>query len=67
MKYIIQTKSFGDTKWNYRCEATDQIKAINSIVLAKKDDFRLKIRNNSYRIVNKAEKVLYILPDDYHP
>jgi hypothetical protein len=67
MKYIIQSKSAGDTKWVYRAEVSDQIKAITTIIDSKKVDLRLKVRDNSYRIVNSKEKVLYILPDDFHP
>jgi hypothetical protein len=67
MKYIIQSKSGGDTKWVYRAEVSDQIKAITTIIDSKKVDLRLKVRDNSYRIVNSKEKVLYILPDDFHP
>jgi hypothetical protein len=67
MKYIIQSKWFGDTKWNFRCEANDHTKAILNIIDTKKQDLRLKVRDNSYRIVNKQEKVLYILPEDFHP
>lgn len=67
MKFIIQSKCAGDTKWNFRCEANDHTKAILDIIDTKKQDFRLKVRDNSYRIVNKAEKVLYILPEDYYP
>jgi len=67
MKYIIQSKCYGDTKWNFRCEAKDHTKAILDIIDAKKQDFRLKVRDNSYRIVDRNEKVLYILPEDFHP
>lgn len=67
MKYIIQSKSAGDTKWNYRSESTDQIKAILAITDAKKVDLRLKVRDNLYRIVNSKEKVLFTLPDDFQP
>jgi hypothetical protein len=66
MKFIIQSKCFGDTKWNFRCEANDHTKAISNIIDAKKTDLRLRVRDNSYRIVNKAEKVLYILPEDFY-
>ena len=67
MKYIIQSKSDGDTKWVYRAEATDQIKAIITIIDSKKVDLRLEVRDNSYRIVNSKEKILYMLPEDFHP
>jgi len=67
MKFIIQSKCFGDTKWNYRSEAMDHTKAILNIIDAKKQDLRLKVRDNSYRIVDKSEKVLYILPEDFNP
>lgn len=67
MKYIIQSKCFGDTKWNYRSDVTDPTKAIIECVNAKKQDMRLKMKNNSYRIVDKKEKVLFTLPDDFKP
>ena len=67
MKYIIQSKSAGDTKWVYRAEAKDQIQAITTIVDSKKVDLRLNVKDNSYRIVNSKEKVLYILPEDFNP
>lgn len=68
MKYIIQSKCFGDTKWNYRSEATDEIKAIINTVKAKKDDIKLKMgKDNSYRIIDKDEKVIFILRDDFIP
>jgi hypothetical protein len=67
MKFIIQSKCYGDTKWNFRCDAKDHTKAILNIIQTKKDDFRLKVRDNSYRIVNINQKVLFILPEDYYP
>jgi hypothetical protein len=67
MKFIIQSNCYGDTKWNFRCDANDHTKAILEIIDTKKKDLRLKVRDNSYRIVNSKEKVLYILPDDFQP
>lgn len=68
MKYIIQSKVIGDTKWNYRSEATDHTKAILGIIDAKRQDIKLRMsRENSYRIVDTKEKVVFILPDDYNP
>ena len=50
MKVIVQSKWIGDTKWNYRGEAKNNLALYNLVSTIVRQDRKLKTQN-TYRFV----------------
>ena len=50
MKMIVQSKWIGDTKWNYRGEAKNNLALYNLVSTITRQDRKLKT-NNTYRVI----------------
>lgn len=64
MKFIIQSLPAGGDKWFYRESSTGPTEAMVLLRDTIKADLRLKVAlSNSYRIIDKKEKVVFTLTE----
>jgi hypothetical protein len=64
MKFIIQSLPPTGDKWLFRHEVKSPTEGVVKLHDTVKQDRRLKMSGNSYRITNKKGEVLFTLTDE---
>jgi hypothetical protein len=64
MKFIIQSLPAGGDKWLFRSEVNTQYAGLMKLYDLIRNDRRLKVSGNSYRVSNKKGDVLFTLTEE---
>jgi hypothetical protein len=64
MKFIIQSLPANGDKWLFRYEGKTEMDGLIKLHGIIKEDRRLKMSDNTYRVINKKGNVIFTLTED---